>query len=71
MRHYTLQLFRGDLSLPILVADFMVWMPVQFAVYMFPLPLQIQLVEFAGAFWSLVGLAAGARIARYSCDKLR
>ena len=53
-----------NIYLPILVADFMVWIPVQFAVYMFPLPLQIQLVGFAGAFWSLVGLAAGARIAR-------
>lgn len=60
-----------NIYLPILVADFMVWIPVQFAVYMFPLPLQIQLVGFAGAFWSLVGLAAGARIARNSSDKLR
>ena len=50
--------------LPLLAADFMVWIPVQCAVYMFPLPLQIQLVGFAGAFWSLVGLSAGARIAR-------
>ena len=58
-----------NIYLPILVADFMVWIPVQFAVYMFPLPLQIQLVGFAGAFWSLVGLATGARLARKSCGK--
>ena len=50
--------------MPVLLADFCVWIPVQFAVYMFPLPLQIQLVGFAGFFWSLVGLAAGIRIAR-------
>ena len=30
-----------------------------------------ELFGFAGAFWSLVGLAAGARIARNSSDKLR
>ena len=29
----------------------------------FPIPLQIQLVGFAGAFWSLVGLASGKRLA--------
>lgn len=51
-----------QMYLPVLLADFMVWIPVQFAVYMFPLPLQIQLVGFAGAFWSLVGLAAGVRL---------
>lgn len=53
-----------DLYLPLLTADFMVWIPVQCAVYMFPLPLQIQLVGLAGAFWTLVGLSAGAKIAR-------
>ena len=53
-----------QIYLPILLADFMVWIPVQFAVYMFPVELQIQLVGLAGAFWSLVGLASGARLAR-------
>ena len=46
-----------NIYLPLLVTDFMVWIPVQCAVYMFPLPLQIQLVGFAGAFWTLVGLS--------------
>ena len=53
-----------EIYLPVLLADFCVWIPVQFAVYMFPLPLQIQLVGFAGCFWSLVGLSAGVRIAK-------
>lgn len=53
-----------QIYLPILLADFMVWIPVQFAVYMFPVELQIQLVGLAGAFWSLVGLSSGARLAR-------
>ena len=52
-----------QIYLPILLADFSVWIPVQFAVYVFPLPLQIQIVGFAGAFWSLVGLASGKRLA--------
>ena len=58
-RRYLRQIY-----LPILLADFSVWIPVQFAVYVFPLPLQIQLVGFAGAFWSLVGLSSGIRLAR-------
>lgn len=58
------QSYLRQIYLPILMADFMVWIPVQFAVYMFPLELQIQLVGFAGAFWSLVGLASGAWLAR-------
>lgn len=53
-----------QIYLPVLLADFAVWIPVQFAVYMFPLPLQIQLVGFAGCFWSLVGLSAGIRLAK-------
>lgn len=53
-----------QIYLPILLADFMVWIPVQFAVYMFPVELQIQLVGLAGAFWSLVGLSSGIRLAR-------
>ncbi len=51
-----------QIYLPILLADFSVWIPVQFAVYIFPVPLQIQLVGLAGAFWSLVGLASGRRV---------
>ena len=58
-----------QIYLPILLADFSVWIPVQFAVYIFPLPLQIQLVGFAGAFWSLVGLSSGIRLARVGLTK--
>lgn len=45
----------------LLVANWIVWIPVTLAVYAFPLPLQIQLVGFACSFWMLVGLRAGAR----------
>ena len=58
-----------DMYLPLLAADFMVWIPVQCAAYMFPLPLQIQLVGFAGSFWSLVGLTTGAKIAFNTHDE--
>lgn len=44
-----------------LVSNWTVWLPVTMAVYAFPLPLQIQLVGFAGAFWMLVALRAAAR----------
>ena len=58
------QSYLRQIYLPVLMADFLVWVPVQFVVYMFPLPLQIQLVGLAGAFYSLVGLASGAMLAR-------
>ena len=58
------QRYLRQIYLPVLMADFLVWVPVQFVVYMFPLPLQIQLVGLAGAFYSLVGLASGAMLAR-------
>ena len=51
--------FVRDACLPILIADWCVWVPVSVAVYCFPLPLQIQLTGFAGAFWMLVGLQIG------------
>ena len=44
-----------------LFANWIVWLPVTAAIYMFPLALQIQLVGFAGAFWMLAALAAGSR----------
>lgn len=56
-----------EIYLPVLLADLCVWIPVQFAVYLFPLPLQIQLIGFAGCFWSLVGLSAGVRMVK-SCS---
>lgn len=53
--------FVRDACLPLLIADWFVWIPVSVAVYLFPLPLQIQLTGFAGAFWILVALQVGAR----------
>lgn len=46
--------------LVLLVANWIVWIPVTFVVYAFPLPLQIQLVGLACSFWMLVALWAAA-----------
>lgn len=45
----------------LLVSNWIVWIPVMVSVYAFPLPLQIQLVGLAGAFWMLVALRAAAK----------
>jgi len=55
--------FLRGVCLPMLLANWCVWFPVEFCVYAFPLPLQIQIVGFASAFWMLVALQAGARSA--------
>lgn len=47
--------------LPNLVANWCVWIPVSFAIYAFPQPLQIQVSSFACAFWALTCLQIGAR----------
>lgn len=47
--------------LVLLVANWIVWIPVTVAVYALPLPLQIQLVGLACSFWMLVALWAAAR----------
>ena len=47
--------------LVLLVANWIVWIPVTVAVYAFPLPLQIQLVGLACSFWMLVALKTGAK----------
>jgi hypothetical protein len=47
--------------LPNLVANWCVWIPVNFAVFAFPLPLQVQLSGIAGAFWTLMCLQIGGR----------
>ena len=47
--------------LVLLVANWIVWIPVTAIVYAFPLPLQIQLVGLACSFWMLVALRAAAR----------
>ena len=53
--------------LPMLSANWIVWLPVSAAVYMFPLPLQIQLIGLAGAFWKLVALAVGVKSRSQRC----
>ena len=47
--------------LVLLVANWIVWIPVTVIVYAFPLPLLIQLVGLACSFWMLVALRAAAR----------
>lgn len=47
--------------LVLLVANWIVWIPVTVAIYAFPLPLQIQLVGLACSFWMLVALRAAAK----------
>ena len=46
--------------LPNLVSNWCVWVPVNFAVFAFPLPLQVQLSGVVGAFWTLMCLKLGA-----------
>jgi len=57
------RLFRTALP-SLLVANWIVWIPVNVCTYAFPLPLQIQLVGLAGCFWMLVGLQTGIRNGR-------
>lgn len=52
--------FIRDACVPLFVSDICVWVPVSAVVYLFPLPLQVQLVGFAGSFWMLVGLYVAA-----------
>lgn len=47
--------------LPNLIANWIVWLPAQCAVYAFPLPLQVHLAGLVGSFWMLVCLRLGAR----------
>ena len=51
--------FYRDLVLPNLISNWCVWVPVSFAVFAFPLVLQIQVSGFAAAFWTLMCLQIG------------
>lgn len=51
--------FYRDLVLPNLLANWVLWIPVTFAVHMFPTPLQVQLSGLAAALLSLIMLAIG------------
>ena len=53
--------FYGELVLPNLISNWCVWVPVSFAVFAFPLALQIQVSGFAAAFWTLMCLQIGRR----------
>jgi len=52
--------------LPVLVTNWAVCVPVLFAIYALPTPLQVQISGVTSAFWVLVCLGIGAR--RASCE---
>lgn len=52
-----------DVYLPYLVSNWAVWIPVLFAIYSFPLPLQIQIAGLASSFFALMCLQIGRRSA--------
>ena len=58
------QRFFREACLALLLANWIVWIPVNICTYAFPLPLQIQLVGLAGCFWMLVGFQTGKKGAR-------
>ena len=58
--------FLKETCLPMLVSNWIVFIPVTVVTYAFPLPLQIQLGGFVGAFWMLVALHAAAVSGRRS-----
>lgn len=47
--------------LPNLISNWCVWIPVNMVIFIFPLPLQVQLSGIVGAFWTLLCLQVGAR----------
>lgn len=51
----------GGVILPNLISNWCVWIPVNMVIFVFPLPLQIQLSGIAGAFWTLLCFQIGAR----------
>lgn len=52
--------FLTESCLPLLVSNWIVFIPVTVVTYAFPLPLQIQLSGLVGAFWVLVALHAAS-----------
>ena len=51
--------FYHGLVLPNLLVNWVLWIPVTFAIHAFPTPLQIQLSGLAAALFSLMLLAIG------------
>ena len=60
----SLRAFLMGRCLPMLVSNWIVFVPVTVAVYAFPRPLQVQLTGLVGSFWMLVALSAGASRAK-------
>lgn len=62
--------FFRKLVLSNLVTNWIVWIPVVFSVYVFPLPLQIQVSGLFGAVWALLILQISAKAVepRCACD---
>lgn len=53
--------FYHDIVLPNLLVNWALWIPVTYAIHMFPTPLQIQLAGLTSALFSLMMLAIGRR----------
>ena len=56
--------FYRELVAPNLVSNWLVWIPVQFVTFLFPLDLQIHVNGFICAFWVLMCLQIGRRSGR-------
>lgn len=56
--------FVGSLVAPNLISNWCVWIPAGFAVFAFPLPLQIQISGFLSSIWVLMCLQIGIRSVR-------
>lgn len=63
--------YAADVYAPNLVANWIVWVPVFFAIYAFPQPLQVQLSGLVGAFWSLVCIRVGVFSGRHETSATR
>ena len=59
--------FYGELVAPNLLSNWAVWIPVQFATFLFPVDLQIHVNGFICAFWILMCLQIGGRTGRIAC----
>lgn len=56
--------FAGRLLAPNLLANWCVWIPTSFAIFAFPLPLQIQISGILSSMWALMSLQIGIRSVR-------
>ena len=56
--------FASRLLAPNLIANWCVWIPASFAIFAFPLPLQIQISGLLSSLWTLMCLQIGMRSVR-------